>query len=69
MKKWIVTRRDGFDAVVFSKHRTQEAANNYRDSMNARDVATGWTRGRYSAVDAATVRLAEIFGRQLALPK
>ena len=57
--KYAVVRRDGWDEVLVSMHRTKMAAEVKADDFNG-----GWETGPFRVLDLAHYEFIDIFGRR-----
>lgn len=62
-----ITRIDGFDEVLISKHRTEEAANKAFDKKYKRDTILSPSRFRVRDLDKYEV--VNIFGKNILRPR
>ena len=62
--KFAVVRRDGWDEVLVSMHRTRAVA-----EAKALDFNGGWVTGPFSVLDLDHHEIIDLFGRKIARPK
>lgn len=62
--KYAVVRREGWDEVLVSMHRTKMAAEVKADDFNG-----GWETGPFRVLDLAHYEFIDLFGRKIARPK
>ena len=66
--KFAVVCRSNWDDVIVSRHSTRAAADTVVTRKNAAEYRH-YAIERYRVIDVSQYRIAEVFGRNLALPK